>query len=541
MTISKRLILTLTIALIALISLGSFGVWQLKQAQQRFENVQTDIMPSIKELTDAQNDVSDLRRLNYRYLILTDAAAKAGVETAMARLDQSLDKHIATYERDDISDDTDRQLLTADKINITAFRSARQGLIETARTGDIDDAKSILLDGGAVDTASKALVAGFDKHADYNSKLGSEIRQANNTAYTRAFWLLVSGIAFVLIVTGASGIHLYRLINSGLSNIQGTLQDVSLSLDLTRSAKVARMDEIGRTAVAFNALLTRVTEVVSEVRQSAASVSIASRQIATGNVDLSARTEEQAASLEQTAASMEELTATVKQNTDNARQARTLAISASEISDKGSHVVGRMVATMEEITASSGKIGEITALIEGIAFQTNILALNAAVEAARAGEQGRGFAVVAAEVRTLAQRSSAAAKEIKGLIETSVETIQEGSSQAAEVGRTTGEARVAVRRVADIIGEIAAASEEQGRGIEQVNRAVGQMDEVTQQNAALVEEAAAAAQSLEEQARKMNQLVSVFTVSGITDKAPSTVPTAAGAADAINVRWRAAQ
>jgi len=521
MTISKRLILTLAIALVALISLGSFGVWQLKQAQQRFENVQTDIMPSIKELTDAQSDVADLRRLNYRYLILSDAAAKAGVETAMAGLDQSLDKHIATYERDDISNDTDKQLLEADKTNITAFQSARRGFIEKARAGDIDGAKSILLDGGAVDTASKALVTGLNKHADYNSKLGSDIRLANNAAYTQAFWLLVGSIAFVLLVTGTSGIRLYRLINSGLSDIQGTLQEVSLSLDLTRSAKVTRMDEIGRTAVAFNALLTRVTEVVSEVRQSAASVSVASRQIATGNVDLSARTEEQAASLEQTAASMEELTVTVKQNTDNARQASTLAISASEISDKGSHVVGRMVATMEEITASSSKIGEITALIEGIAFQTNILALNAAVEAARAGEQGRGFAVVAAEVRTLAQRSSAAAKEIKGLIETSVGSIQEGSSQAAEVGRTTDEARLAVRRVVDIIGEIAAASEEQGRGIEQVNQAVGQMDEVTQQNAALVEEAAAAAQSLEEQASKMNQLVSVFTVSGVTDKAPA--------------------
>jgi methyl-accepting chemotaxis protein len=205
-----------------------------------------------------------------------------------------------------------------------------------------------------------------------------------------------------------------------------------------------------------------------------------------------------------------------------ARQASTLALSATQISDKGNQVVKRMVETVGEITASSTKIAEITALIEGIAFQTNILALNAAVEAARAGEQGRGFAVVASEVRNLAQRSSAAAKEIKDLIETSVGTIQEGSSQAAEVGRTTDEVRQAVRRVADIIGEIAAASEEQGRGIEQINQAVGQMDEVTQQNAALVEEAAAAAQSLSEQATKLNEMVSVFTVSGAPARMQTT-------------------
>jgi len=209
---------------------------------------------------------------------------------------------------------------------------------------------------------------------------------------------------------------------------------------------------------------------------------------------------------------MEELTSTVKQNTESARQASVLAVDASEIADRGNQVVERMVGTMNNISTSSTKIAEITTLIEGIAFQTNILALNAAVEAARAGEQGRGFAVVASEVRNLAQRSSAAAKEIKDLIETSVAAIQVGSNEAEQVGQTTGEIRQAVKRVADIIGEIASASEEQGRGIEQVNQAVGQMDQVTQQNAALVEEAAAAAQSLEEQAMKLKQTVAIFKV-----------------------------
>jgi methyl-accepting chemotaxis protein-1 (serine sensor receptor) len=249
---------------------------------------------------------------------------------------------------------------------------------------------------------------------------------------------------------------------------------------------------------------------VRSVRSGSESIASATKQIAAGNIDLSSRTEEQASALQETASSMDELTGTVKQNADNARQASSLAANASEIANKGSRVVAQVVGTMGEINQSSAKIADIITIIEGIAFQTNILALNAAVEAARAGEEGRGFAVVAGEVRSLAQRSSAAAKEIKGLIDTSVERVQSGTSLVDEAGRTMSEIIGAVQRVTDIMGEIAAASEEQSGGIDQVARAVTQMDEVTQQNAALVEEAAAAAQSLEDQAAKLRQAVAVF-------------------------------
>ena len=264
-------------------------------------------------------------------------------------------------------------------------------------------------------------------------------------------------------------------------------------------------------------------KIVSEIRSGTDTISTASGEIASGNLDLSQRTEEQASSLEETASSMEELTSTVKQNADNARQANQLAAGASEVAVKGGAVVGQVVQTMSSINASSKKIVDIISVIDGIAFQTNILALNAAVEAARAGEQGRGFAVVATEVRTLAQRSAAAAKEIKELISDSVSKVEDGTRLVDEAGATMDEIVSAVKRVTDIMSEISAASQEQSSGIEQVNQAVSQMDEVTQQNAALVEEAAAAAESMQDQAQALTQAVMIFKLSSNSHSAATPV------------------
>jgi methyl-accepting chemotaxis protein len=284
--------------------------------------------------------------------------------------------------------------------------------------------------------------------------------------------------------------------------------------DLTRRMPVESEDEVGALALAFNRFVASLNNTMAEVRRSTDAIAGASAEIAAGNLNLSGRTESQASSLEETAAAMEELTSTVRQNADNARQANVLVTSASSQAGEGGRVVGEVVATMSAISDSSRKIADIIGVIDGIAFQTNILALNAAVEAARAGEQGRGFAVVATEVRNLAQRSAAAAKEIKELIQDSVGKVEAGTRQVATAGATMTGIVEAVQRVADLMSEIDAASTEQSQGISQVNQSIAEMDDVTQQNAALVEEAAAAAGALEEQSAALAHVVAKFKLEG---------------------------
>ncbi|VTU22308.1 Aspartate chemoreceptor protein [Variovorax sp. PBL-H6] len=336
-----------------------------------------------------------------------------------------------------------------------------------------------------------------------------DMSRAIDAANASSFNLRIAMNVLTLLAGGLCAFLIARSITRPLSKAVKVAETVA-SGDLGARIEVQSRDETGQLMHALKNMNESLARVVGQVRAGTDTIATASGQIAAGNHDLSARTEEQASSLEETAASMEELTSTVKQNADNARQANQLALSASEVAVKGGSVVSQVVGTMGSINASSRKIVDIIGVIDGIAFQTNILALNAAVEAARAGEQGRGFAVVASEVRNLAQRSAAAAKEIKALIDDSVDKVEEGSRQVAEAGRTMEEIVDSVKRVTDIMGEITSASQEQTQGIEQVNQAISQMDQVTQQNAALVEEASAAAQSMQEQASSLVEAVSVF-------------------------------
>lgn len=359
------------------------------------------------------------------------------------------------------------------------------------------------------DTPVRKITAGdFFSDWDWHIYTGAYVDDIDHAFY-QSLLRDASLAAIVLLALTAGVLLLIRSISSSLDKAISMANHIAAG-DLTQYIEADSQDEIGRLLRALKDMRDSLIRIVKEVRTGTDAIATASAQIAAGNIDLSARTEQQAASLGETAASMSELTSTVKQNVENARQANTLGEDATGIVDNGYAAVERLMATIKEISTSSGKIAEITALIEGIAFQTNILALNAAVEAARAGEQGRGFAVVAGEVRSLAQRSSAAAKEIKELIEVSVSTVHDGVGRADAVGQNMSDVKQAIKRVADLVSAIALASEEQGRGVEQIDTTVSQMDEVTQRNAALVEEVVAASQSMNDQASKLKAAASVF-------------------------------
>ncbi|WP_291381436.1 MULTISPECIES: methyl-accepting chemotaxis protein [Achromobacter] len=391
------------------------------------------------------------------------------------------------------------------------YLRTRDGIFKAKQEGNVDAANKIFTQEFL--PATRQFIDNINRlselqRADIDAR-AAEIEASYGAAN---LWMIVIGS--IAVVCGLlMSVLLTRSITRPLSDAVRVARTVAAN-DLTSTIVVRSRDEIGQLMAALESMNANLASTVARIRTGVDSIASASGEIAAGNTDLSSRTEQQAASLEETAASMEQLSSTVKQNADSAKQANQLAAAASETASRGGATVSEVVSTMNAISASSVKISDIVSVIDGIAFQTNILALNAAVEAARAGEQGKGFAVVAAEVRTLAQRSAQAAKEIKVLIEDTVQKIGQGSGSAERAGATMQEIVSSVQRVTDIMGEIAAASAEQADGIEQVNRAVSQMDEVTQQNAALVEEAAAAAGSMQDQSADLTRAVSAFRLPG---------------------------
>ncbi|VVD60785.1 Methyl-accepting chemotaxis protein I [Pandoraea pneumonica] len=389
----------------------------------------------------------------------------------------------------------------------TFFEKGMNPMIAAINAGDRVAMDDITMN--ALPKYYAALTTVSDALAAYKMKLGHDTYEASMTELAIFRWVSVGATILGVLLSIACYFSLRGAIMRPLHDALAHFEAISAG-QLDNQIEVRGKDEMSLLMRGVDAMQSRLAGTIRGVRRSCDAMATATAEIAAGNTDLSARTEQQAASLEETASSMEQLTATVKQNADNARQASQLAVNASDIASRGGQVVARVVDTMHGISTSSSQVVEIISVIDGIAFQTNILALNAAVEAARAGEQGRGFAVVAGEVRTLAQRSATAAREIKALIEASAQKVADGSSLVAEAGRTMDDIVHAVQRVTDIMGEISAASDEQSGGIEQVNQAVTQMDTVTQQNAALVEQAAAAAASLEDQTSALRSEMARF-------------------------------
>ena len=404
----------------------------------------------------------------------------------------------------------EKQLMAQITEKRKAYLSSRDAIMKAKRDGKPEEAER-MFDAEFV-PSSRTYVESMQAYLDFQSRsidaTGAKIQADARTARTG----LATLAAIALLLGAGMAWLLSRSITRPLAEALEVARAVAAG-DLTRPVQACSgRDELASLMSALRDMQANLARLVSQVRSGVDSVGTASAEIARGNADLSSRTEQAASNLQQTASSMEQLTGTVKQSADSARQANQLAASAAQVAQRGGSVVSQVVSTMDEINTSSKKIADIIGVIDGIAFQTNILALNAAVEAARAGEQGRGFAVVASEVRSLAQRSAEAAKEIKGLIGTSVDKVETGSKLVADAGSTMNEIVASVQRVTDIIGEITAAASEQSDGIGQVNTAVTQLDQMTQQNAALVEESTAAAESLKDQAAKLAQVVGTFRV-----------------------------
>jgi methyl-accepting chemotaxis protein len=505
--ISTRLGILIGILSVLLIGIGGIGLLGISQSNDALKTVYED-------RTVALGQISDIQRLLLRNRLRLDAAlinptpevinkTISEIETGAAEITSLWTAYMATE-------------LTPDEATLAqGFAQARtkfvqEGLkpaVDALKAGNLDEARRLEI--GPVFSLYEPVRKGI---GDLSKLQLNVAKQEFDTAVSRyntirvvAIAAVIAGVLFAVLF----GLSLIRGISRSLKRAIDAANAVADG-DLSHPIQPNGQDEVAQLLKALSAMQQNLAKVVATVRSGSEGVATASAEIASGNHDLSARTEQQASALEETAASMEELSSTVKQNADSARQANQLALNASTTAVRGGEVVAQVVDTMKGINDSSKKISDIISVIDGIAFQTNILALNAAVEAARAGEQGRGFAVVATEVRSLAGRSADAAKEIKNLINASVERVEQGTVLVDQAGTTMSEVVGAIKRVTDLMGEISAASTEQSQGVAQVGEAVSQMDQVTQQNAALVEEMAAAASSLKSQAQDLVGTVAVF-------------------------------
>ena len=506
--ISTQLALGFGLMALLLVLMGAITLIKLGTVHERFDLVINDRVVKIKEINEVEDQLNQAAR-SLRNMLLFDKPEQ--VQAEFARIEESRQRIAGAMEKlqRQITTGRGRELLQGVQSARQAYLPAMERFLALVRQQQTEAARGLLL--SELRPAQLAYFQALDALVEFQEQLLQEDATAAFSAESavRAAVLVVGLAALAFAV--ALGWLITRSVTQPIHSAIEVARAVAAG-DLSQRVEAQGHNETAQLLAALQAMQASLVDVVGRVRQNAESVATASAQIAQGNQDLSGRTEEQASALQQTAASMEQLNSSVQQNTDGAKQANQLAQGASSVAERGGSVVQEVVATMKEINDSSRRISDIIGVIDGIAFQTNILALNAAVEAARAGEQGRGFAVVAGEVRSLAQRSAEAAREIKSLIMASVERVERGSLLADQAGDTMTDVVTAIKRVTDLMGEISAASVEQSNGVAQIGGAVSQMDQTTQQNAALVEESAAAAESLRVQAAQLVDAVAVFRI-----------------------------
>jgi len=521
LTVAKRLALGFGLIVAIGVAIVAYAATTMKGLSSGIEELSTNRMVKVSQFSDLKDNFQTIGRFARNIVINNEPAFVDSEKKKIAELRAKNGDILGKLDKT-ITVPRARELYKTIVENRGPYNAALDRAIEMAQKGDKAAAGAYLV--GDVRTLQDVVFKATDDSIDLQQEIADKL--AREGLQTATFSVaLMSGLALLMAVIGtAVGWLLTRNLRQALG-----AEPVALSKAVSRVADgdlsqslVVQLGDTSSVLASVVRMQSSLSSVVADVRTNSESVATASAQIAQGNQDLSQRTEEQASALQQTAATMEQLNTTVRNNADSAKRANQLAQGASEVAAHGGEVVGKVVTTMQGISDSSRKIGDIIGVIDGIAFQTNILALNAAVEAARAGEQGRGFAVVASEVRSLAQRSAEAAKEIKTLIGRSVEQVEQGTALVDEAGKTMGEIVDSIQRVSDIVAEITSASVEQSSGVQQVGEAVSQMDQATQQNAALVEESAAAAESLKGQAQQLVQAVAVFKLSG--PSAYSAVP-----------------
>ena len=518
LNIGTRLAAGFALTLLMTVIIATVGVWRLNQVAHETEAILAEPLAKERMIAEWYTQIFAAVRRTAAIVKSSDPSLTEFFKedsAATGKLSADLVKQIEPL----ISGDDETALFKSVMEHRAAYSKARDGAVKAKAEGNVELAEQILTQ--QFNPTAKAYQERVKELVDLQHKRIAASAGLIASTAARGNVVIGSLAAGALLLGGVFAWLLTRSITRPLRQAVHAAEQVAAG-DLTVEIDTSATDETGALLRALGHMNTSLSKIVDEVRSGTQTISGASSEIAAGSFDLSSRTEQQAAALEETAASMEELTGTVRQNADNARQANQLAIAASSVATQAGQAVDQVVATMGSINDSSRKIVDIIAVIDGIAFQTNILALNAAVEAARAGEQGRGFAVVASEVRTLAQRSAAAAKEIKQLIGDSVEKVDTGTRLVDHTGATMREVVDSIQRVTDIMGEISSASQEQITGIDQVNQAMGQMDNATQQNAALVEEATAATAALQDQAQRLAQVVDVFKLDAryVTPAAP---------------------